>query len=188
MKNRILTMGSELELFREKFNEKSVNPLPLGFLQQARVYGLFKNDVMVAGYTINVQAPYRYLGWIPEGSKKESIHRQYFHRDRAVEIASLWMTKEKLTANEYRIIYAHLIWSALKTGRNYIFAGTSISKIATRYRSIFHHVVYQGPLNFSMPTEGEIYYSTWIEMAISCAVGLYQHFIGKTRQRVGETE
>jgi len=161
MKKLLIKTDSELQNFRDKFNSFSPNPVALTYLQQSSVYGCYLRNELVAGYTVNTQAPFRYIDWLPEGSIRENILKKYYVDNKTAECCCLWISKTQVTKFQRNFIYMFLMYDLLKTGRHYIFGGTTASKVGAYHSQALNHTVYKGPLTLPKRPEGQIYYTTW---------------------------
>ena len=144
---RMLSSDSELESFARMFGSHGGNAVAPGYLRQAKARGFFRGDELLAGYVLNSRAPFRYSSWVPAQIGAELQRRGYLVEATCAELTCMWMSKglRKLERNR---IYVQLVVDAFRSGKRFIFAGSTIEKLARIQKCTLPQTVYRGESTF----------------------------------------
>lgn len=157
MKQRVLKTDAEREAFIAAYARRGY-PVTIDYLRQCKVRAYFDKSNIIAGYVVNAQPPFRYLGWVP-ADKRPAI-ALYDQQDRLVEIACIFNhtgNVSTLTAS----LYLRAILDALLTGRDLVVGGGFSRVIYAIQSQILPHLVYNGPTEtFGKVQRCWIYYGT----------------------------
>lgn len=128
------------------------------YFSRATERGFFKNDEMVAGYSFNTSAPFRYEMLIPAEAGTALKKSGYLIESTSCELTYLWMRKDKLTLFERNAVYFRSVIDTFCTDKRYVIAGSNVRALAQIQKRIFPKTIYYGP-SVEQGTH-EIYYCT----------------------------
>lgn len=157
MRMKLLLTPAERAAFAEKFAERTANPLSGDFLRQAKAYGFVANGILIGGFLLNLEKPYRYVQMIPENHRKTETVQRYLAEGQAAELACMWLDRSSMTWPRRTRIYFAAIQVAILTGKRFIIAGSVTEAVAATHKASFRHIVYCGPTTFKGAPYGEIY-------------------------------
>ena len=144
--SRILSSGSEHELFAEIFESLSGSGVARDYLRRGKVRGFFRGEQLLAGYVLNAFAPFRYYSWVPE-KVSEELRQAGLVEPYGVELTCMWITKG-LRQLERNRIYVQMVADAFSSGKRMIFAGSRVEKLARIQKTTLPKTVYKGAATF----------------------------------------
>jgi len=128
------------------------------YLCRATERGFFKDDEMVAGYSFNTLAPFRYETVITAEAGIELKKSGYLLESTSCELTCLWMRKDKLTPFERNAVYFRSVIDTFRSEKRYVIAGTNVQALAQIQKRMFPQTIYYGPSKAG--GMHEIYYCT----------------------------
>ena len=150
-----------LEAFLKNFEMLAKNPVELSYLKRATVRGFFKNDVLVAGYVSNKQAPYRLLNWLPEDTRYQLIEQHIPGGESSCcELTCMWKDRSSVSYWEMNCVYVVAIYDAVRSGKRNILGGSFVNKLAVGQARILGNIVYSGPSSFRDGEHCAVYFTT----------------------------
>lgn len=138
--------------------------IPEEYLGHAVLRGFFKNGEMVAGYSFNSVAPFRYESAIPAAACIALQNSGYLVESTSCELTCMWMRKDKLTPFERNAVYVRSVIDTFKAEKRYVIAGANVPAVAQIQKRMFPKTIYYGPS--ALEGMHELYYCTRNRMLI----------------------
>lgn len=153
------------DMFSRQTNGISAASISVAYLQHADVHIFTRPNApnrWVAGYAINTQAPFRYLGVLPGTSGSDVLRRHSLALEHLVEITLLIRARDiDWLSGERELYYLQSILDALLTGRRVVLGGSVKEAHRQTQMKILDQPLYDGYLDIAgSPTRGWLYYAT----------------------------
>ncbi|WP_425290873.1 hypothetical protein [Spirosoma linguale] len=101
-------------------------------------------DEWVAGYSINANAPYRYLSAHSEEQQKAMLEQAGIPANDIIEIGTIWMNLAALGKKGRWQIYQVMMGDAYATNRSFILGGTVHRRIRDFQMQVVKNLLFDG--------------------------------------------
>jgi hypothetical protein len=109
----------ETELFIEKFQVSAGVRLPLNYVENSQIIGVFLHEKLVAGYLIVTEPGYRSLMFVPDAVKKSNEFFQNNQND-MLEVNGLWIGPALKSPLQQFRVWAHLAMKVITSRKEYV--------------------------------------------------------------------
>ncbi|MDX1756225.1 MAG: hypothetical protein R3175_09220 [Marinobacter sp.] len=134
---RLLSGADRLQEYQQAFEQASGNAVAMGYLEEARVIGLFRRGRMIGGFVLKNGPNLRYANMLQHHSDKLP-----FELDKVVEITCYFLTeKSPMLSSVAGLIIALECW---RGGSDYVLAGTRIEKVYRTHSRVIPNVFHEG--------------------------------------------
>jgi hypothetical protein len=109
----------ETELFIEKFETSAGVRLPLNYVENSEIIGVFLHEKLVAGYMIVTEPGYRSLMFVPDEIKKSNDFFKTNQHD-MLEVNGLWIGPSIKTPQQQFKVWFHMARKVITSRKKYV--------------------------------------------------------------------
>ncbi len=176
---RELSKDEEYKFYIKSFYESigdisnNTKQITIEYLKDSYVVGVFEeNNIMVAGYTLGLNEPFRLLEFVPENAKMTLP--SMFKWDQCCEIVCVWKNRDhvsKLFTGRY--FWPHIFNAFLLSGSKYLLGHNQSKKLDKYYRLFGPKSLYLGDSTYGLPSHLFIYGRTKIKFILGYSLSIH---------------
>ncbi len=144
METKTVLNKEEASNYIKEYFELSGHTIKPDYFSQAKIRAFFGDDgVMIGGYCINHQAPYRYSMLISEQVFADALLKYKIDAHSLIEVTGVWISR-KASVPQIVNIYDWLAIDSIVLNKKYIIAASTEEKIANYFQKAMPNLLYNG--------------------------------------------
>lgn len=147
MITKILTDEKDLKTFAKKCAQKLDLEYPLSYLKRAKVRAFYnKYNVMVGGYILAFQGPFRVIESLPDEVYENSPWTKKEIQDKCYEVTGLWLDKKVLKKRTNFLFWVTMYKDMVLNNKKYFVYAYDVEKnyLKSLYAIVHPEVIYEG--------------------------------------------
>jgi len=133
MKVRLLKETQDLILYAANYKKIGGSEIPFEYLQDNLVYGFYKNNRLVSGFIIGIQAPFRTISLFAPSETHEKLMLFLKGGKEVCEVCCFWESREAVTTADNIFIWFNMSQKIRVKGKKFFLGGTYVKGLANLY-------------------------------------------------------